>query len=521
MTLSAVYSGCLLMAPGGMASALMNLPNKVPSNEVLAGMAPAISSLASHLEMGGVHAQPLRAIATLASDPTTTQLQADLLMRRLAVTTANVPLSIFDQAAFASALELGVRFPSTPSVDVDTLYAKAVAFRENAYPLFTPDVNFSDRYEVVGKIGEGSQSVVYLVKDRTSEDHYVARRAKSTADLQRFLDNANALARIDHPGVIRIREILEEPAGSWGDKDPVMVMEHVDAQPLSQVLSGQNHQFTEAELIEIRRQLLDAVSAAHEQGVIHRDIKPSNVLIRWDDGKPVVKLIDFGLAKFDGEATRSSSLGKGSLAYAAPEVWNAGKIMPATDIYGIGLVLIALAKGEERNDWVQKEDPKDDVSALRKRGNLISNLDAENGIVLPPLLEADYSRAFLDDLARMVDPDPAKRLQTLVPVKKVQTMDDAFFGRAYVISLGFLSGMGLFVDGHPVLGAVLEALSVTSWYWLCLSHIKSPEIRDDDHEPAVSARALPTGEAPISINVPSAKQEPVAVPIPELGKTDV
>ena len=199
------------------------------------------------------------------------------------------------------------------------------------------------KYEVRKRIGEGGMGSVYLA-DHPELGRQVAiktiqaRGGRRSESLERFKREARALARLDHPGVVRIHDVSTE-----GDL-VFLVMEWVDGPTLSGRTSGGPLPVGEA--VRIARALADALAHAHAAGILHRDLKPSNVLLHAS-GQP--KVLDFGLARLDEDEpglTRSGQV-LGTPAYMAPEQVRetAAEVGRPADIYGLGAILYQMLAG--------------------------------------------------------------------------------------------------------------------------------------------------------------------------------
>ena len=165
--------------------------------------------------------------------------------------------------------------------------------------------------------------------------------------LARFETERQALALMDHPNIARVLD-----AGTTEHGRPFFVMELVKGIPLTDYCD--QHRLELPERLALFRQICSAVQHAHQKGIIHRDLKPTNILVESHDGKPVPKVIDFGLAK----ATSGLQLSEHSLftafgtvagtpLYMAPEqaAFNALDIDTRADIYALGVILYELLTG--------------------------------------------------------------------------------------------------------------------------------------------------------------------------------
>ncbi len=184
--------------------------------------------------------------------------------------------------------------------------------------------------------------------------------------LARFEAERQALALMDCPNIAKVLDVgatrtadsLADPQKQNSDRNPVVsgshpyfVMELVDGAPITQYCD--QHRLTPRERLELFIPICQAVQHAHQKGIIHRDLKPSNVLIAMYDGKPVPKIIDFGVAKAIGvgvpEWTELTEFGSvvGTLEYMSPEQTEPGQpdIDTRSDIYSLGALLYELLTG--------------------------------------------------------------------------------------------------------------------------------------------------------------------------------
>jgi WD40 repeat protein/predicted Ser/Thr protein kinase len=198
-------------------------------------------------------------------------------------------------------------------------------------------------YEVIRELGRGGMGVVYLAWQTglgrlTALKMILAGEHCRPRDQARFRSEAEAVARLEHPNLVKIYEI-----GEW-DGRPYFSMEYVDGGRLADSLCGKPWPARRAtELVET---IARAVHAAHARGVVHRDLTPNNVLLTAD-GQP--KIVDFGLAKLTvgGACHTVSGDVLGTPTYMAPE--QAGgrskEVGPATDVYALGAILYEMLTG--------------------------------------------------------------------------------------------------------------------------------------------------------------------------------
>jgi eukaryotic-like serine/threonine-protein kinase len=200
------------------------------------------------------------------------------------------------------------------------------------------------RYAVRSRIARGGMATVYLAVDQRL-DREVAIKvmhpdlAQDEEFLRRFIREARSAARLSHPGVVAVYDQGQDD-GSW-----FLVMEHVPGHTLRALLNERGR-LTPREALALLDPVLDALAAAHWNGIIHRDIKPENVLIA-DDGR--VKVADFGLARAVTTATtnQDSKVLLGTVAYLAPEQVERNVADARSDVYAIGILLFEMLTGRK------------------------------------------------------------------------------------------------------------------------------------------------------------------------------
>jgi serine/threonine protein kinase len=203
-------------------------------------------------------------------------------------------------------------------------------------------------YEVVARLGTGGMGAVYegrhpIIKKRVAIKVLLPQFSQDKDANKRFIDEARAVNEIRHRGIVDIFAF-----GQLGDGSHYLVMEFLQGNNLAALLESRG-KLPPIEALALVEEVLDAVAAAHHAHVIHRDLKPQNIfLVDTGQGRPYVKLLDFGVAKLtdgDGE-TRGGSTGViGTPIYMPPEQVRGHKLGPATDIYALGVVLFELLAG--------------------------------------------------------------------------------------------------------------------------------------------------------------------------------
>lgn len=213
------------------------------------------------------------------------------------------------------------------------------------------------RYRKVRVIGRGGMGEVFLAEDtlldrQVAVKHILRTDEDETTATQRLLREARSAARIHHPNVVAVHDLVVE-----GD-DAYIVMEYVAAENLSQIL--RRGPITPERAAQIGAQVADALAAAHQLGIVHRDVKPSNILVDADDR---AKLMDFGIARTvdDATLTRTGHM-IGSVAFMAPEVARGDAVTPAADLYSLGATIFAAVEG--RSPFAGENDSSTSVAML-------------------------------------------------------------------------------------------------------------------------------------------------------------
>ena len=179
------------------------------------------------------------------------------------------------------------------------------------------------RYQILRPLGEGGMGTVYLAEQREPIRRCVALKVvklgmDTSQVLARFANERQALAMMAHPNIARIFD-----AGATSKGRPYFVMEYIEGVPITQYCD--RNRIAIGQRLEIFLAVCRAVQHAHQKGVIHRDLKPSNVLVMEQEGAPVPKVIDFGVAKATDqwavEKTLLTQFGQmvGTPEYASPE----------------------------------------------------------------------------------------------------------------------------------------------------------------------------------------------------------
>lgn len=242
-------------------------------------------------------------------------------------------------------------------------------------------IMLKSRYVIEKELGRGGIGVVYLAHDNQllhkpvvikvllaelgdSEEHIWQKR--------KFRQEIEALARIDHPGVVGALDVGQMPDGKQ-----YLVMQFVEGANLRSAMNVEGMEFDRA--AGIIRQIGQALNAAHDKGVYHRDLKPENIMLQTiGEGEEYAKLIDFGIATVKDSqmsTNRQTTAIAGTLAYMAPEQLM-GKPVPASDIYAFGIIAYEMLTG--RKPFYPESPYK--LYEMQRAGVRIKPVDLRQGI---------------------------------------------------------------------------------------------------------------------------------------------
>jgi tetratricopeptide (TPR) repeat protein/TolB-like protein/tRNA A-37 threonylcarbamoyl transferase component Bud32 len=289
-------------------------------------------------------------------------------------------------------------------------------------------------YRIIAKLGEGGMGEVYL-----AEDTRLARRVAikwlrdpslaAPIALDRFRTEARAAARLTHPNIASVYDVIDTPIG------PAIVMEYAAGESLLARL--RRGPLPADEVMDIGAQLADALASAHEHGVIHRDLKPANICV---GSARRVKVLDFGLARIraggttvSGGPTTSAEPMMGTPGYCAPEQWLTGVTDSRADLFSLGVVLYEMCTGVRPLD-------------MAYNGSITRRADAVNPAVPPalgsliaqllerhPQQRPQSAREVQRELLRLAAPATVPLAQ---PRRDVSRASAAFVGIAVLASAG-------------------------------------------------------------------------------------
>jgi serine/threonine protein kinase len=264
------------------------------------------------------------------------------------------------------------------------------------------------KYRLARLLGDGGMGSVYeglhaVLGTRVAIKVLHPELARRTGLVDRFLQEARVAAQIRSPHIVQVIDVDRTPDGH-----AYIVMELLEGEPLSSVLE-RHRKLSITVACEYATQVLEALEAAHALGVIHRDLKPENVFVTFAGGKPVLKLIDFGIAKARRTDPQNKNLTvagvvMGTAEYMAPEqARSADKVDARADIYAVGVLLYEMIAGVRPIDG-------DDARVIA--------LKVERGEVVPLVRAApEVPREIAGLVHRAMAPRPELRFATATEMR--------------------------------------------------------------------------------------------------------
>jgi serine/threonine protein kinase len=207
------------------------------------------------------------------------------------------------------------------------------------------------RYLIEKELGHGGVGAVYLARDHKLHDKPLVVKIlleKSLRDewvMQKFQQEKEALARVDHPGVVGILDTGELPDGK-----PYIVMQYVEGMALRDAIKTKPEGMDLERVASIIKQIGAALSAVHEKKIYHRDLKPENIMLQaLGRGEEQVKIVDFGIAKIKesviAPSTITGTATAGTIVYMSPEQLRGVRVSAASDIYSLGVIAYEMVTG--------------------------------------------------------------------------------------------------------------------------------------------------------------------------------
>ena len=377
----------------------------------------------------------------------------------------------------------------------------------------------TDRLVVVRRIGAGGVGEVYEVRHKFTRHRRAvkvlhARYREDAEMVARFLREASAAGRIGNPHIVETFD-----AGYLADGSPFIVMEFLEGSPLDEVLRREGRLDVERSA-DLMVQACTALQAAHDANIVHRDLKPGNLFVMDPDGRPFVKVLDFGISKFQAEdggdqETTQPDITMGTPLYMAPEQLRSAKAADArSDVYSLGVIFYELVSG------VVPFEAESLTELLVK----VANGEHRPLHVVDPGLPRELSAI----AGKAMDKDPARRFQT------AQALGEhlASFARgraapeALRLTLGATTERGGSRSAPALRWAVwllaLFSLGAVGWRkWGATARTETPTVALALSVPPPTPPAAQPGSAPPSSSSDAAPQAPVVAATPAVGTVDI
>ena len=346
------------------------------------------------------------------------------------------------------------------------------------------------RYRLMEQIGEGGMGVVFVAEQQRPLQRKVALKVikpgmDSKAVIARFDAERQALALMDHHNIAKVLD-----AGTTDSGRPYFVMELVRGVPITEYCD--QNKLSIRERLDLFIQVCQAIQHAHQKGIIHRDIKPSNVLITLHDGEPVVKVIDFGVAKALNqkltEKTIYTSFAQiiGTPLYMSPEQAELSglDVDTRTDVYSLGVLLYELLTGttpfdrrhldkaayDEIRRIIREQEPPKPSTRISTLGATLQSISTQRKMdprqlcrfvrgdldwIVMMSLEKDRTRrydtasSFAADVRRFLEDEPveARAPSTVYRIQKFAARNRLLLTAALLfllLVLGGIAGIGVF-----------------------------------------------------------------------------
>jgi serine/threonine protein kinase/Tfp pilus assembly protein PilF len=281
----------------------------------------------------------------------------------------------------------GERLDPAPSRDI-TLVSKKLTM-SNRF--------IKNRFKVIKKLGKGGMGEVFLAEDiklkrKVAVKSILTQTLSDTSSKARFLREAQTASQLDHPNICTIYEIYEE------DDCDYIVMQYIDGITIDQITKLKPLSINK--VLDIAIQVCEGMIEAHGKEIIHRDIKPGNIMV---DKNGVVKILDFGLAKFGGESASKrngaadSNLTEkgvvlGTAPYLSPEQASGKPLDQRTDIFSFGILLYEMLEGE--NPFKEEEQISTLYNVLNKEVEFHREIPGELKEIICKTLEKDKKKRY-------------------------------------------------------------------------------------------------------------------------------
>lgn len=273
------------------------------------------------------------------------------------------------------------------------------------------DTNLSNQYEYLSEIGAGGMGVIFKARHLALNQIVAIKMLHNNrldeVSVRRFQQEAKAVTALDHPSIVRVRDFGVSDSGQ-----PHMVLDFIEGDTLSRAIQ-KTAGLSIDESLDIFIQACDALQHAHSRGVLHRDLKPSNImLVPRLSGPPLVKIVDFGIAKINNPETDANIVNLtqtgevfGSPLYMSPEQASGARLDSRSDIYSFGCLMYETLTG----------------APPFVGGSSIETIFRQLNDKAPSLKEGSLGQDFPDELeaivAKSLEKKPEQRFQSMAELK--------------------------------------------------------------------------------------------------------
>lgn len=320
--------------------------------------------------------------------------------------------------------------------------------------IIQPGVILSDRYLIVGQIGQGGFGRTYLAED-INRFHELCVLKEFSPQVQTpemmqkaqelFDREANVLYKLEHPQIPRFRELLRIQVGD--NSYLFLVQDYIRGETYNSLLNARKQRglkFTESEIWQLLQQVLPILVYIHSVGVIHRDISPDNLILRGSDNLPV--LIDFGGVKEVAATVGSQSYQTekqpsltllGKVGFAPPEQMQTGLVSPQSDLYALAVTTLVLLTGKQPQELVNHDN-----FTWQWRGEV--NVSAMLAGVLDKMLSAKPSDRYQSacQVLQVLNSRAVSQLQSTSTTVAIPASSPSMWWAPFLLTLCLVSGGG-------------------------------------------------------------------------------
>lgn len=261
-----------------------------------------------------------------------------------------------------------------------------------------------DRYEIIETLGRGAMGIVYLARDPMINRNVALKTLRLDVDVdtadefrERFLREAQAAGRLNHPGIVTIHDIGEDRSSGV----VFIAMEYIEGRDLKEILAS-GHRFRPSEAARIVADVAVALDYAHQMGVIHRDIKPGNLILTHDGS---ARIADFGIARMESSNLTVDGQFIGTPNFMSPEQINGQPLDGRSDLFSLGVVLFSLLTGQR--------------PFTAETMHQVTRKILEESPPIPSVVDPSVPAAFNPIVLKCLQKDPDKRFQTGLELAQV------------------------------------------------------------------------------------------------------